>query len=49
MTGLTPFLIQMMRTPSDALAKASPEKLARRYEIPPAFAAFYLGQWIGRA
>lgn len=47
-TGLTPFIIAMMRTPLDRLAGADVSKLASKYEIPAAWAAFYLQQWMNR-
>ncbi|WP_188656618.1 hypothetical protein [Sphingomonas metalli] len=49
MTGLTPFIVAMIRAPHAALAKADPAKLAAKYEIPPAFAEFYLTHWSNRA
>ena len=48
MTGLTPFLLAMLRTPRAALTRADPAKLAAKYDIRPDWAAFYLNDWIGR-
>jgi len=47
-TGLTPFLIAMLRTPRAALRNADPAKLAAKYGIRPEWAAWYLSDWIGR-
>lgn len=49
MTGLTPFLVAMIRTPDDRLAKADVGKLAAKYGIRDDWAGFYLNTWLGRA
>lgn len=46
MTGLTPFLLAMMRTPGERLTSADPDKLARKYGIPGEWARFYIGSWV---
>lgn len=43
--GLTAFIIAMIRADRAALARASTDKLAAKYEIPPQTAAFYLNAW----
>ncbi len=48
MTGLTPFLCAMIRTPLDQLRRADPAKLAAKYGIRPEWAGWYLSDWIGR-
>lgn len=48
MTGLTPFILAMMRAPVAALRRANTAKLATKYGIPVAWADFYLKQWISR-
>lgn len=47
-TGLTPFICAMIRTPRDRLAKADPAKLAAKYGIPPDWAAYYLSDWMSQ-
>lgn len=46
MIGLTPFIVGMIRAPRSALTTASPARLAQKYEIPAATAAFYLDAWL---
>lgn len=48
MTGLTPFLCAMVKTPADRLATANPDRLAAKYEIRPDWARFYLNAWRNR-
>jgi hypothetical protein len=47
-TGLTPFLVAMMRADPAALRRADPAKLARKYGIRADWAEFYLTQWSAR-
>ena len=44
--GLMAFILAMIRTPRERLAKADVAKLAARYEIPVEMARFYLGAWV---
>lgn len=44
-TGLTAFLVALMAAPRDRLARADPAKLAAKYKINPAWAAWYLDEW----
>lgn len=46
MTGLTPFLIAMIRAPRQALATASAARLAAKYDLPVQWVAFYLETWV---
>jgi len=47
-TGLTPFILAMMRAPTDKLAGADVARLASKYEIPETTAAAYLAAWLKR-
>lgn len=44
-TGLTPFLVALIRTDPAALTRADPEKLAAKYGIRADWARFYIEQW----
>ncbi len=46
--GFLAFMVQMMRTPDEALRKADPCKLAARYGVPADWAAMTLTMWLGR-
>lgn len=48
MTGLTPYLIAMMRTPPEALRQADVGKLAEKYSIRRDWAGWYLRDWLGK-
>jgi hypothetical protein len=47
-TGSTSFLVAMIRTPKDKLAKADPEKLARKYGVPADWVRMSLAHWLGK-
>ncbi len=48
MTGLTPFILGMMRTPAASLRRANTDKLAEKYRIPPAWVRFNIEHWVQR-
>lgn len=45
-TGLTPFLINMMKADRAALAKADVARLAAKYDIEEEWAAWYIRMWL---
>lgn len=45
-TGLTPFLINMMKADRAALANADVARLAAKYGIEPEWAAWYIRMWL---
>lgn len=47
-TGLTPFIVAMIRAAPADVARADPAKLAAKYGIRADHAAFYLSQWRAR-
>lgn len=48
-TGLTPFILAMMATPPDKLARADPVKVGAKYGVRADWAGFYIREWINRA
>lgn len=45
-TGLTPFLVNMMKAPRDKIAGADAGKLAAKYGIREDWARWYIDQWL---
>lgn len=45
-TGLTPFLVNMMKAPRDKIAGADISKIAVKYQIPADWARWYISQWL---
>lgn len=48
-TGLTPFIVNMMKAPDTALVKADVARLAAKYDVPVDYARWYIASWLGRA
>lgn len=46
MTGLTDFLVNMMKAPRDKIAGADIAKIAAKYQIPESWARWYIDQWL---
>lgn len=46
MTGLTDFLVNMMKAPRDKIARADAGKLAEKYGIREDWARWYIDQWL---
>ena len=47
MTGLTAFLVAMIKADKAKLVNADTEKLAKKYDINPQHAAGYIRLWLG--
>ena len=45
-TGLTPFIVAMMKAPRDKLAGADIAKTAAKYGVREDHARFYIQQWL---
>jgi len=45
-TGLTPFLVNMMKAPRDKTAGADIARVAAKYQIRADWAAWYIAQWL---
>ena len=47
-TGLTPFILAMMKAPLASLARADVSKLAAKYRVRAEHAQFYITEWVNR-
>lgn len=47
-TGLTPFIVAMIKAPIASLARADVRKLAAKYCVRTDHAQFYITEWIKR-